>query len=84
MNKPLFAVGDIYQSQAERELEATRQNAMNIQREPYGRLSFISDVLRGVPSTQSTMAITSTPTASPLTQAIGTGIAAMGAYKGLK
>jgi hypothetical protein len=30
------------------------------------------------------MSITSTPTASPLTQAIGTGIAAMGAYKGLK
>ena len=81
---PLFAVGDIYQTQAERELEATRQNTMNIQKEPYGRLSFISDVLRGVPSTQSTMGITSTPTASPLTQALGLGIGALGAYKALK
>ena len=81
---PLFAVGDIYQSQAERELEATRQNTMNIQKEPYGRLSFISDILRGVPSTQSTMAITSTPQASPLTQALGLGVGALGAYKALK
>ena len=71
-------------AESEAKLEAERQNVMNIQKEPYGRLSFISDVLRGVPSTQSTMAITSTPTASPLTQAIGTGIAALGAYKGLK
>lgn len=81
---PLFAVGDIYQSQAERELEAARQNTMNIQKEPYGRLSFISDVLKGVPSTQSTMAITATPQASPLTQALGLGVGALGAYKALK
>ena len=81
---PLFAVGDIYQTQQERELEAQRQNAMNIQKEPYSRLSFISDILRGVPSAQSTMSISATPQQSPLTQALGLGIGALGTYKALK
>ena len=57
---------------------------MNIQKEPYSRLSFISDILRGVPSAQSTMSISATPQQSPLTQALGLGIGALGTYKALK
>ena len=81
---PLFAVGDIYQTQQERELEAQRQNVMNIQREPYSRLSFISDILRGVPSAQSTVGIAATPQQSPLMQGLGLGIGALGTYQALK
>ena len=81
---PLFAVGDIYQTQQERELEAQRQNAMNIQKEPYSRLSFISDILRGVPSAQSTVGISATPQQSPLMQGLGLGIGALGTYQALK
>jgi hypothetical protein len=81
---PLFAVGDIYQTQQERELEAQRQNVMNIQKEPYSRLSFISDILRGVPSAQSTVGIAATPQQSPLMQGLGLGIGALGTYQALK
>ena len=44
------------------------------------RLSFVSDIQRGAPSTQSTVTQGFAPTASPFAQAVGTGI---GAYAAL-
>jgi uncharacterized membrane protein len=53
--------------------------------EPYQRLSFMSDIFRGVPSTQTQLTTTTTPDPSRLSQVagIGGGIASLlGAFGG--
>jgi len=61
-------------------LEAARQTKVQGITDPYQRLSFLSDIQRGAPSTQSTVAQGFAPQASPFAQAVGTGI---GAYAAL-
>ena len=47
---------------------------------PYQQLSFLSDIFRGVPSTQQTTTATTTPDPSLGSQLLGLGIAGLGAY----
>jgi hypothetical protein len=61
-------------------LEAARQTQVQDITDPYQRLSFVSDIQRGAPSTQQTVAQGFAPQASPFAQAVGTGI---GAYAAL-
>jgi len=77
---PLFGIANVYQSQAQKELEAGRQTALERQGEPYQRLGFLSDILSKVPSAYSTYGVTTAPSPSPIAQALGAGIAGMGAY----
>ena len=72
----LLGIGSLYQGQNQAVLDAARNTAMQQAYEPYQRLGFFSDILRGVPTTQSTIGTTTTPQQSPLSQ-IG-GIAATG------
>ena len=65
---------------AQAELEAARQTQQQAIGEPYQRLGFISDVLSKVPSVQSSLVQATSPTTSPLAQAIG---AFMGVGTGL-
>ena len=58
-------------------LEAHRQQQLMAQREPYTRLGFASDILRGVPSGQ--ISYTQQPQTNPYAQALGLGIAGLGA-----
>ena len=53
--------------------EAARQTQMQQIYEPYQRLGFYSDILRGAPSTQSTITMGSQPEPSLLNQALGAG-----------
>ena len=59
-------------------LEAQRQQQLMAQREPFNRLTFASDILRGAPSSQ--ISNTTQPQTNPFAQARGLGIAGLGAY----
>jgi len=63
------------------QLEAARATELARQKEPFERLAFASDILRGVPSSQITY--TQQPSPSMLQQALGLGIAGLGAYGSL-
>tara|TARA_R100000655_G_scaffold3710_7_gene12541 strand:- start:790 stop:1608 length:819 start_codon:yes stop_codon:yes gene_type:complete len=52
--------------------------------EPYQRLSYLSDIYRGAPSTQQTITTASTPNVSPLQTALGLGISGLSAFAGAK
>ena len=64
----LSQLGGIEQGQQQAELDALRNTSLQQQFEPYQRLSFMSDIFRGVPSTQSTLTSTTTPDPSRLSQ----------------
>ena len=79
---PLFSIGDVYQQQAQRELEAQRQSQLEAQGEPYQRLGFISDILAKTPSAYTTVGLSSAPSPSPIAQALGAGLGVLGAFGG--
>ena len=75
----LLALGGLEQQQAQSMLEAQRATELERQMEPYQRLSFMSDIFRGVPSTQSTLTAKTAPSPSMVSQVagIGTGLAGL-------
>lgn len=81
-----LGIGSLLQSQRQAELDALRQTQLAQQYEPYQRMAYFGDILRGVPSSQQTIAATTTPSQSPLTQmagiaATGLGLAGQLGYK---
>jgi len=68
------------QQLAQQELDATRQGNLQNIYEPYQRLSYYSDILRGAPSSQQTLSSTTAPSPSLLNQVVGAGIGGIGAY----
>jgi hypothetical protein len=60
------------------QIEAARATTLAEQKEPFERVAFASDILRGVPSSQITYS--QTPSPSLLQQVAGLGIAGLGAY----
>ena len=64
----LSQLGGIEQRQQQAELDALRSTSLSQQFEPYQRLSFMSDIFRGVPSTQTALTTTTTPDPSRLSQ----------------
>jgi hypothetical protein len=60
------------------QLEAARATSLAQQKEPYERMAFASDILRGVPSSQ--ISYTQVPQPSAMQQIAGLGIAGLGAY----
>jgi len=73
----LLGVGGMQQQLGQGQLEAIRQQQLMAQREPYTRLGFASDILRGAPSGQ--IQYTQQPQTNPYAQALGLGIAGLGA-----
>ena len=66
-------------------LDAQRQSGLQDVYEPYQRLGFYSDILRGVPTSQQTLTSTTAPQPTMLSQlvgAAGTGLGLYGAAKG--
>ena len=61
-------------------MEAERQSRIQEITDPFQRLSFLSDIQRGVPSTQSNVQQGFAPTTSPFGQAVATGIGAYSAF----
>ncbi len=81
----LSSLGGQEQQQQQSELDALRATSTQRQFEPYQRLSFMSDIFRGVPSTQSQLTTTTSPDPSRFSQiaGIGGGIASLlGAFGG--
>ena len=73
----LLGIGGMQQNLGQAQMEANRQQQLMAQREPYTRLGFASDILRGAPS--GSMQYTTQPQTNPYAQALGLGIAGLGA-----
>ena len=77
-----YELGKQQQGQQQATLEAKRQNDMSQLYEPYQRLSFLSDIYKGAPSSQQTIASSTAPSVSPAQQYLGLGIAGLSAAGG--
>jgi hypothetical protein len=73
----LLGVGGMQQQLGQAQMEANRQQQIQAQQEPFRRLGFASDILRGTPS--SSIQYTQQPATNPYAQALGLGIAGLGA-----
>jgi hypothetical protein len=76
----LESMGSNLQKQQQLALDAARQTALQQAYEPYQRLGFTSDIMRGLPTVQSTIGTTTAPSPSPMSQALGAGISGLGIY----
>ena len=74
----LLGIGSLYQGQAQAIADAQRANALQSQYEPYQRLGFFSDILRGVPTSSSTIGVSTAPDPSPLSQMAGIAATGLG------
>lgn len=72
--------GGVQQQQVQNQLNNQYQDFLNYQNNPYKQISFMSDILRGLPMQQSTGSVYQTPP-SMASQAAGLGVAALGASK---
>ena len=59
------------QGQMQSEYDVQRQADIEEAYEPFQRFSYMSDIFRGVPSTQSTMTVSSVPAPSPVSTVLG-------------
>ena len=71
-------VGRAEQAQRQAELDANFRNQMAQYQEPFTRLSFQSDIFRGVPSTQQRITTAQTPSPSTASQVAGLGLGLYG------
>tara|TARA_R110000737_G_scaffold71576_2_gene100082 strand:- start:174 stop:1451 length:1278 start_codon:yes stop_codon:yes gene_type:complete len=77
-------LGALGQTQAQRGYDASYQNALRQQYEPYQRYNWMSDMLKPqIGSSSSTLAQTTSPNASAWSQLIGGGIGLLGLNKGI-
>ena len=72
----LLGLGGLQQQQEQMQRDVARQNVLEAQREPLGRIQFASDILRGVPSGQ--MTYQTQPSPSPFSQLLGAGVGLAG------
>ena len=82
----LLGIGSLEQQQNQAVLDAQRATATQQAYEPYQRLGFFSDLVRGVPTGSSTLGVSTAPSQSPLSQvagiaATGLGLAGQLGYK---
>ena len=76
----LSQVGGQQQQQAQRTLDLARQNQLAQTYEPYQRIGWIGDILKGQPSVQSTLTQSTDPRSNPLSTALGAGISLAGIF----
>lgn len=81
----LYGMGEKERQLAQAELEAGRLNVLGEQKRPLESFGFLSDVIRGVPTSQSTATSQTTQTADPslMNQILGAGIGGLSIYGGL-
>ena len=73
-----LGLGGLEQAFGQRQLDTDFLNQQAQAQDPFMRLQFQSDILRGVPSLSQQITSTQAPGASPLSTAIGTGLAVSG------
>jgi hypothetical protein len=77
-------LGALGQTQDQRVLDAARATQMQQLYEPFQRLSYMSDIFKpSIASASSTLGAATAPTTSPIAQALGFGIAGLGASRAL-
>jgi hypothetical protein len=76
----LYNLGEKQQGLRQKELDASRQTQLQAAYEPYQRVSFLSDIYKGAPSSQQTISQTTAPSASLVSQVAGLGTAGLAAY----
>ena len=76
----LSQVGSQQQKLAQQALDLERQNILAQTYEPYQRLGWQSDILKGQPSVQSTLTQSTDPRTNPISQALGAGISLAGIF----
>jgi hypothetical protein len=74
-------MGTIAQQNQQMQLDANQQNALAQMYEPQNQVSWMSDIIKGTPSSQQTIATATTPSASPWSQLLGAGTALYGLNK---
>jgi hypothetical protein len=74
----LLSLGGLEQQQAQQQLEAQRATELERQYAPYQQISFMSDIFRGVPSTQQTLTQSTAPSPSAISQVAGLGVGLAG------
>ena len=80
----LTQLGGLERSNLQSMYDAAYKGQMAQLYEPYQRLSYLSDIYRGAPSTQQTITTASTPNVSPFQTALGLGISGLSAAAGAK
>ena len=75
----LYNLGSSQQKQAQSELDASRQNTLQQNMQPYQQAAFLSDIYKGAPSSQMSSMQQSAAAASPFQQVAGLGIAGVSA-----
>lgn len=81
----LYGMGEKERQLSQAELEAGRLNVLGEQKRPLEAYGFLGDVIRGVPTSQSTATSQTTQTADPslMNQILGAGIGGLSIYGGL-
>ena len=80
----LTGLGALSQTQQQRELDARRQAELQQAYEPFQRIGFTGDIFKpAIGSGASTIGVTTAPSPSPLSQAIGMGVGALGLQRAL-
>ena len=81
----LLGIGGMQQQFAQQQEEIKRRNLLEPLMQPYQQLGFLSDIYQGAPTSGQVMNIGGGGTgASPLQQAIGTGVGMLSGIGGLK
>jgi hypothetical protein len=75
-----LSAGQLQQQQAQKGMDLGYQDFQNQRQYPYQQLAFMSDMLRGLPMSQTTQSIYAAPP-SPMAQLAGMGMSAYGASK---
>jgi hypothetical protein len=75
----LYNLGSSQQKQLQSELDASRQNALQQNMQPYQQMGFLSDIYRGAPTSNMSIMQQSQATPSPFQQVAGLGIAGVSA-----
>lgn len=78
----LFNLGSAEQTQRQSEYDVQRQGRIEEAYEPFQRFSYMSDIFRGVPSTQGTLTAQSAPAPNPVTQFLGNAMGVSSYYGG--
>ena len=75
----LYNLGSAQQKQAQAELDASRQNTLQQNMQPYQQAAFVSDIYKGAPSSQMSSMQQVQAAPSPFQQIAGLGIAGVSA-----
>jgi len=75
----LYNLGSSQQKQLQSELDASRQNELTKNMQPYQQMGFVSDIYRGAPTSSMSIMQQSQATPSPFQQVAGLGIAGLSA-----